>query len=99
MDMREFIQKAKSWKPDRPSSRGATAFHEAVINASWNHKCLDYLISITKPNVRENNIVVDFGAGTGTSSARILEKMKTKIRLWLVDNSPAWLGKAYECLS
>ena len=99
MDMREFIPKAKSWKPDRPSSRGATAFHEAVINASWNHKCLDYLISITKPNVRENNIVVDFGAGTGTSSARILEKMKTKIRLWLVDNSPAWLGKAYECLS
>jgi len=99
MDMREFIQKVKSWKPDRPSSRGATAFHDAVINASWNHQCLDQLINITQPNVRENNVVVDFGAGTGTSSTRILEKMKTKIRLWLVDNSPAWLGKAYESLS
>ncbi len=91
-------QQPKSWKPDRPVSRGATAFHTAVIDASWNHNCLDELISIAKPNIHENNIVVDFGAGTGTSSIRILQKMKTKIKLWLVDNSPAWLGKAYEYL-
>lgn len=90
------LQQPKSWKPDRPVSRGATEFHDAVINATWNHECLDYLISLAEPNIRENDIVVDFGAGTGTSAARILEKIKTKIRLWLVDNSPAWLGKAYE---
>jgi len=89
----------KSWKPDGPTSKGATAFHDAVINASWNHECLDYLISIAEPNIHENDIVVDFGAGTGTSSIRILKKLRTKIRLWLVDNSPAWLGKAYELLS
>ncbi len=89
----------KSWKPDRPTSRGATSFHNAVINASWNHDCLDYLISLAKPNIRENDVVVDFGAGTGTSSVRILEDLKIKIKLWLVDNSPAWLGKAYEVLS
>ena len=92
------VQKPKSWKPDRPTSRGATAFHDAVIDASWNHKCLDELIDLAKPNIKENDIVVDFGAGTGTSSVRILEKLKTKISLWLVDNSPAWLGKAYEFL-
>ena len=98
MVMSMTTQQPKSWKPDRPVSRGATAFHNAVIDASWNHNCLDELISIAEPNIHENNIVVDFGAGTGTSSIRILQKMKTKIKLWLVDNSPAWLGKAYEYL-
>jgi len=93
------MQQPKSWKPDRPTSRGATSFHDAVINASWNNQCLDKLIDIAKPKIRENDIVVDFGAGTGTSSVRILEGIKTKIKLWLVDNSPAWLGKAYEFLS
>jgi len=93
------MQKLKSWKPDRPTSIGATAFHNAVIDASWNLECLDELIDLARPNIHENNIVVDFGAGTGTSSIRILDKLKTKMRLWLVDNSPAWLGKAYEFLS
>lgn len=88
-----------AWKPDRPASSGATAFHEAVINASWLHDCVDKLTEFVAPRVRENDIVVDFGAGTGTSSARILKKFDNKIRLWLVDNSPAWLGKAYEFLS
>jgi len=92
------VQQPVSWKPDRPTSRGATAFHDAVIDATWNHACLDELISNAKTNINENDIVVDFGAGTGTSSVRILDKLKTKIRLWLVDNSPAWLGKAYEVL-
>src|SRR3989338_455103 len=92
------MQKLKSWKPDRPTSIGATAFHNSVIDASWNLECLDELIDLARPNIHENNIVVDFGAGTGTSSIRILDKLKTKMRLWLVDNSPAWLGKAYEFL-
>jgi SAM-dependent methyltransferase len=93
------VQQSKSWKPDRPTSKGATAFHDAVINASWNHECLDELISIAEPHIHKNDVVVDFGCGTGTSSIRILEKLKINIRLWLVDNSPAWLGKAYEFLS
>jgi SAM-dependent methyltransferase len=99
MDIDVTEQKPKSWKPDRPISKGATTFHEAVVNASWNHQCLDSLIDITRPGIHENDIVVDFGAGTGTSADRILEKMKIKIKLWLVDNSPSWLGKAYEFLS
>lgn len=93
------VQQPKSWKPNRPTSKGATAFHDAVIGASWNHECLDELIAIAEPNIHENNVMVDFGCGTGTSSIRILEKLKINIRLWLVDNSPAWLGKAYEFLS
>src|SRR3989338_4066234 len=99
MPMNLTIHQPMSWKPDRPASRGANEFHNAVINASWNHKCLDELIDLAKPNIKENDIVVDFGAGTGTSAARILEKLKIKIKLWLVDNSPAWLSKAYEFLS
>src|SRR3989338_8044332 len=93
------LQQPRSWKPDRPVSRGATEFHNAVIDADWNHKCLDEMISLVEPHIHDNDIVVDFGAGTGTSSIRILDKLKTKINLWLVDNSPAWLGKAYEFLS
>ncbi|MCH8329759.1 MAG: methyltransferase domain-containing protein, partial [Nanoarchaeota archaeon] len=93
------VKEPESWKPDRPTSEGATAFHNAVVDASWNHECLDELINIAGHNIHENDIVVDFGAGTGTSAIRILEKLKTKVRLWLVDNSPAWLGKAYEFLS
>ena len=92
------LQQQRSWKPDRPVSRGATEFHNAVIDADWNHKCLDEMISLVEPHIKDNDIVVDFGAGTGTSSIRILDKLKKKIALWLVDNSPAWLGKAYEFL-
>lgn len=92
------LQQPRSWKPDRPVSRGATEFHNAVIDADWNHKCLDELISLAEQRIKENDIVVDFGAGTGTSSIRMLDKLKKKIALWLVDNSPAWLGKAYEFL-
>ena len=92
------VHNHKSWKPDRPISKGATEFHDAVINASWNHDCLDEMISISEPGIKDEEIVVDYGAGTGTSSIRILEKLKRRIRLWLVDNSPAWLGKAYEFL-
>ena len=92
------VHNHKSWKPDRPISKGATEFHDAVINASWNHDCLDEMISISNHNIKDEDIVVDYGAGTGTSSIRILEKLKRRIRLWLVDNSPAWLGRAYEFL-
>ncbi|MDP6265948.1 MAG: methyltransferase [Candidatus Woesearchaeota archaeon] len=92
------IQKLNSWKPDRPASRGAIAFHDAVVDASWLHDCVDQLIKYIDPKIKEKDIVVDFGAGTGTSSVRILKKFKNKITLWLVDNSPAWLGKAYEYL-
>ncbi|MCH8003524.1 MAG: methyltransferase domain-containing protein [Nanoarchaeota archaeon] len=90
------VQQKKSWKPDRPTSRGATAFHDAVMDASWLHNCVDQLIKYVGPKIKEKDVVVDFGAGTGTSSTRILKKFKSKISLWLVDNSPAWLGKAYE---
>ena len=93
-----MMHEPESWKPDRPASKGAAAFHEAVIDASWNHDCLDELIAIAKPKIKENEVVADFGAGTGTSSIRILQKFGAKIKLWLVDNSPAWLGKAYEFL-
>jgi len=98
MVMSITMQNSKSWKPDRPTSRGATAFHNAVVNASWLHNCVDQLMKYVGPKIKEKDIVVDFGAGTGTSSTRILKKYKDKINLWLVDNSPAWLGKAYEYL-
>src|SRR3989339_861973 len=89
----------KPWKPDRPVSRGAAAYHDAVSNAEYYIKILDELMRIVSPGIRENNVVVDFGAGTGVSALRLLEHLKINVQLWLVDNSAAWLGKAYQVFS
>ena len=55
-----------SWKPDRPDSRGATAFHEAVFNSTWIKDIIYELSRIIRPKIRKWDFVVDFGAGTGT---------------------------------
>lgn len=89
----------KSWKPDRPPSKGATAYHDAVSKAEYYITILYELIRIVSPSIKENDVVVDFGAGTGVSAMGLLAHLKVKINLWLVDNSPAWLGKAYEVLT
>ena len=88
----------KPWKPNRPVSRGAAAYHDAVSNADYYITILDELMKILGPKIKENEIVVDFGAGTGVSALHLLKHLKVEINLWLVDNSAAWLGKAYEVL-
>ncbi|MBW2976372.1 class I SAM-dependent methyltransferase [Candidatus Woesearchaeota archaeon] len=88
-----------SWKPDKPVSRGATSYHNAVLNTSYYNENLNEMVRLISQKIKEKDVVVDFGAGTGISAIRTLEKLKDKIKLWLVDNSPAWLGKAYESLS
>src|SRR3989338_6795665 len=62
MDVSTTMQTPRKWKPDRPVSKGAEAYHEAVVNAPL----------------------------------YFLKYLKIKFRLWLVDNSAAWLGKAYD---
>src|SRR3990167_3081832 len=89
----------KPWHPDKPTSKGATAFHEAVYNSSWLGDILFELVNIACSEIKDGDIVVDFGAGTGTSALHLLKHIRKKIRLWLVDNSPSWLGKAYELLN
>ena len=88
-----------SWKPDRPVSRGATAYHNAVVNAPYYIENLRELVKLVSKKIKENNVVVDFGAGTGVSALYLLKNLKVRFKLWLVDNSAAWLGKAYEILS
>ena len=89
----------KSWHPDRPVSKGSTSYHNAVVNAPYYLENLDVLVDLVKPKIRDNETVVDFGAGTGVSAMHLLRKLKAKFNLYLVDNSAAWLGKAYEILS
>lgn len=86
------------WKPDRPVSEGATAYHNAVANAPYYLENLDELVKFIRDKIRNNDLIVDFGAGTGVSSIFLLKNLKIDFRLWLVDNSAAWLGKAYEIL-
>lgn len=86
------------WKPEKRISKGATAYHNAVVDAPYYVEILEELIFSALPNIKENDIVVDYGAGTGVSALYLLKHLKSPITLWLVDNSPAWLGKAYEVL-
>ncbi len=89
----------KPWKPDRPISKGASAYHEAVSKAKYYVAILNELIKMIVPKIKKDELVVDFGAGTGVSGLSLLENAKTDFELWLVDNSAAWLGKAHEVLS
>lgn len=88
----------KSWRPDRPTSKGAAAYHNAVIDASWHKKNIYELIRLVRKIIKDDDIVIDFGAGTGSSSLYLLKKLKGNFKLCLVDNSPSWLGKAHEQL-
>ena len=88
----------KSWHPDKPVSIGATAYHEAVANTSWHIDNISELIRLVKNKIKNNDIVVDFGAGTGGSAVYLLKNINVQFELWLVDNSAAWLGKAFEIL-
>lgn len=84
-----------SWKPNKPASSGAQAYHAAVINASWHIDNIYEMIRLIKKTIKTDDVVVDFGAGTGSSAVYLLRNITQKILLFLVDNSPSWLGHAY----
>ena len=90
------IRQPKTWKPDRPVSKGADSYHNAVVNAKYYLENLQGLVYMVQNKIKNNDIVVDFGAGTGVSGLYLLKNLKCKFKLWLVDNSAAWLGKSYD---
>lgn len=90
--------KQPTWSPDRPISRGATAYHDAVVEASWHKENINGLLDIVKKRIKPNDVVIDFGAGTGASTLYLLQSLKSKCSVFLMDNSASWLGKAYEIL-
>ncbi len=90
--------KHSSWSPDRPTSQGATAYHNAVVHASWHKDNINGLIEIVKEKIKPNDIVIDFGAGTGASTVYLLQSLKPTYSVILMDNSASWLGKGYETL-
>lgn len=94
--MNVAMQQLDSWKPDRPVSRGASSYHDAVVNADYYVENLKELVRTVSKKIKENDIVVDFGAGTGVSALYLLKNLNFQFKLWLVDNSAAWLGKAYD---
>lgn len=84
-----------AWKPSGPPSQGALAYHAAVIHASWHIDNITEMIRLVKENIQNGDIIVDFGAGTGSSAVYITRDIRRKFFLVLVDNSPSWLGNAY----
>lgn len=91
-------KKYPTWSPDRPTSRGATAYHNAVVRASWHKENIKGLIEIVREKIKPSDIVIDFGAGTGASTVYLLKSLKPPYSVILMDNSASWLGKAYETL-
>lgn len=83
------------WHPSKPTSRGASAYHAAVVHASWHRDNIYGLIQLIKKTIKTGDVVVDFGAGTGSSAVYITHHITRKFSLFLVDNSPSWLGNAY----
>lgn len=79
-------------------SRGATAYHDAVISASWHVDNIAHLIAVVGKSVSPGHVVVDFGAGTGSSALYLQRYFPKKTKLVLVDNSASWLGHAYDLL-
>ena len=96
--MNTLPKQLSPWRPDRPVSKGATAYHEAVADSSWLRDILFELSKIIMPHIKKNDIIVDFGAGTGTSAFHLMKNLSMPVSIWLVDNSPSWLAKAYESL-
>ena len=43
----------ENWKPDRPVSKGASAYHGAVVNTSWHKENIKELINLTSKNVTQ----------------------------------------------
>lgn len=93
-----FMINLVAWHPTKPTSKGAAAYHNAVVRTSWHVDNIQELIYIFSKKIKNADVVVDFGAGTGASAVYFLKTIKKDFTLWLVDNSPSWLGKAYDIL-
>lgn len=92
------LTKYVAWIPNRPVSQGAVAYHQAVVNTSWHKENIQELLDGVKNKIKAGDIVVDFGAGTGSSALYLLKILPPSSTLLLVDNSPSWLGHAYQIL-
>lgn len=88
----QFVQ----WQPNKPASPGAVAYHKAVAYASWHKDNIHEMIRLVKRHVEKGDVVVDYGAGTGSSALYVLPAIPGKHVFMLVDNSPSWLTHAYE---
>lgn len=83
------------WQPNKPPSSGAVAYHKAVVDASWHKDNIREMIRLIKRRVKAGDMVVDYGAGTGSSALYVLPALPQKHMLILADNSPSWLTHAY----
>ena len=43
----------KTWRPDRPTSRGAAAYHDAVVKAFWHIENIDGLVKIIQKEIKD----------------------------------------------
>lgn len=88
-----------NWIPNKPISQGAKAYHKAVANTSWHKDNIRGLKTILQNKLEKDYTIIDYGAGTGSSAIYISKILKSGNHLILVDNSPSWLGYAYNLLS
>ena len=78
-------------------------YHEGDPNqpVDWHKKSVNKLISIAKPHIKQDSLVVDYGSGTGGSAIelmRSLDQEGVEIELIMIDPLVSWFSKAREIL-
>ena len=73
-------------------------YNEATFGMSWFEDSMQESLTLSEKHVKPYSTFIDFGAGTGNSTLRILNKYKDYRKMYVVDNSKSWLSKAVDTL-
>ena len=99
------------WTPQGVSEEDnldGEAYHRSLYEggrlerlAGWHRRSVEPLVDLAIRHIKDGDLVVDYGAGTGGSALELLKALDARgIRctLVLVDPLPSWLSKAWSLL-
>ena len=102
---------ASGWFPEdltEDQIADGDSYHSALYHdgdtmrpASWHRDSIKWLLESALPVIKEGDLVVDYGSGTGGSAIELLKLMDERgvsIELVLIDPLKSWFGKAWEVL-
>jgi ubiquinone/menaquinone biosynthesis C-methylase UbiE len=69
-------------------------YNDVTCNISWFEDSMDETLEFSSRYVKSGQTFMDFGAGTGNSTTKILNEFKNYEKMYVVDNSKSWLLQA-----
>ena len=104
--------KIKHWKPDKLSSEElldgkiyhkSLYFDDYALNArNWHKDATKPLIDLAINEIKNGDIIVDYGSGTGGSAIELVKRLDSlglDFKLILVDPLESWFSNAYKLLN